>query len=130
MDYNLLSEKMDFYNYHNLMSWIWGTSEDVKKPTQTICVAAHAGDVRLSYYAIMDKLLYGDTHMVGRFQNGESFYICSPEAYKKDGNAKSYRDVLPVTMIDEYLSIRGFDVIWLEKAVNLPGEEIEVEMAV
>ena len=123
-------KKMDFYNYHNLMSWIWGTSEDVKKPGQTICVAAHAGDMRLSYYAIMDKILFNDTHMVGRFQNGESFYIYLPEAYKKDGNAKSYRDYLPIKKIDQYLDICGLDEKWLDKAADLPGAEMEVEISV
>lgn len=121
---------MDFYNYHNLMSWIWGTAEDVKKPRQTICVAAHVDDARLSYYAIMDKLSFNDDHMVGRFQNGESFYIYLPDAYKKDGNAKSYRDYLPIKMIGQYLEICGLDEAWLDKAADLPGAEMEVEMAV
>ena len=123
-------DKMDFYNYHNLMSWVWGTPDDIKIPSQTICVAVHENDERLSYYGVMDKTKYGDARMVGRFQNGESFSIYLPEAYKKDGNARSYSDVLPIKRIDEYLDTCGMDETWLEKATELPGEEIEVEMAV
>lgn len=122
--------KMDFYNYHNLMSWIWGTSEDEKKPGQTICVAVHVSDARLSYYTIMDKQIYGDARMVGRFQNGESFSIYLPDAYKKDGNAQSYSDVLPIKRIGQYLETCGLDEAWLDRAADLPGEEMEVEMAV
>lgn len=101
--------------------------------TKFICVE----DTTMEYlqekildYAIMDKLLFNDTHMVGRFQNGESFYIYLPEAYKKDGNAKSYRDYLPIKMIGQYLEICGLDETWLDKAAELPGVEMEVEMAV
>lgn len=68
--------------------------------------------------------------MVGRFQNGESFSIYLPEAYKKDGNARSYSDVLPIKRIDEYLDTCGLDEAWLEKVTDMPGVEIEVEMAV
>ncbi len=121
--------KMDFYNYHNLMSWIWGISGDVKTPRQTICVAAHVNDERLSYYGIMDKTQYGD-RIVVRFQNGESFSVYLPEAYKKDGNARSYSDVLPIKRIGQYLETCGLDEIWLEKAADMQGVEIEVEMAV
>lgn len=112
--------RMDFYNYHNLMSWIWGISGDMETPRQTICVAAHINDVRLSYYGIMDKSKYGD-RIVGRFQNGESFSVYLPEANKKEGNAKSYSDVLPIKMIGQYLETCGFDEIWIEKAADMPG---------
>lgn len=121
-------DKMDFYNYHNLMSWILGSLEEVK-PSQTICVAANIKDARLSYYGTMDKLKYGD-RIVGRFQNGESFSIYLPESNKKEGNAKSYSDVLPIKSIDKYLEMCGLDEIWLKKAADMSGEEIEVEMAV
>lgn len=121
--------RMDFYNYHNLMSWIWGISGDTDMPRQTICVAVHVNDVRLSYYGIMDKSKYGD-RIVGRFQNGESFSVYLPEANKKEGNAKSYSDVLPIKKIGHYLESCGLDEIWVEKAANMSGEEIEVEMAV
>lgn len=120
---------MDFYNYHNLMSWIIWESDEIKSPSQTICVAVNKKDARLSYYGIMDKPKYGD-RVVGRFQNRESFSIYLPEAYKKDGNAKSYRDVLPIKMIDKYLEVCGLDEKWLNAAVDMSGEEIEVEMAV
>lgn len=123
-------DKMDFYNYHNLMSWIWGIPDDIKTPSQTICAAVHENDERLSYYAVMDKSKYGDARMVGRFQNGESFSIYLPEAYKKDGNARSYSDVLPIKRIDEYLDACGMDETWLEKTTDRSGVEIEVEMAV
>ncbi|MDE6620077.1 MAG: ankyrin repeat domain-containing protein [Lachnospiraceae bacterium] len=123
-------DKMDFYNYHNLMSWIWGIPDDIKTPSQTICAAVHENDERLSYYAVMDKSKYGDARMVGRFQNGESFSIYLPEAYKKDGNARSYSDVLPIKRIDEYLDACGMDETWLEKATDMSGVDIEVEMAV
>jgi len=75
----------------------------VKIPSQTICVAVHENDERLSYYAVMDKSKYGDARMVGRFQNGESFSIYLPEAYKKDGNARTFSDILPIKRIGEYL---------------------------
>lgn len=123
-------DKMDFYNYHNLMSWVWGTPDDNKTPSQTICVAIHENDERFSYYAVMDKSKYGDARMVGRFQNGESFSIYLPEAYKKDGNARTYSDVLPIKKINEYLDTCGMDGAWIEKSANMPGVEIEVEMAV
>lgn len=123
-------DRMDFYNYHNLMSWIWGISGDVKMPRQTICVATHVNDARLSYYGIMDKSKYGDAWIMGRFQNGESFSVYLPEAYKKEGNARSDRDLLPIKMIGQYLEICGFDEMWLNKATDMPGEEIEVEIAV
>lgn len=77
----------------------------------------------------MDKSKYGD-RVVGRFQNGESFSIYLPDAYKKDGNAMSYSDVLPINAIDKYLETCGLDEMWLKKASDLSGEEIEVEMAV
>lgn len=123
-------DKMDFYNYHNMMGWIWGLEEDVKIPSHTICVAVHENDERLSYYAVMDKYKYGDARMIGRFQNGESFSIYLPEAYKKDGNARTFSDVLPIKRIGEYLETCGFDETWLEKVTEMPGEEFEVEMAV
>ncbi len=123
-------DRMDFYNYHNLMSWIWGISGDVKMPRQTICVATHVNDARLSYYGIMDKPKYGDAWIMGRFQNGESFSVYLPEAYKKEGNARSDRDLLPIKMIGQYLETCGFDEMWLNKATDMPGEEIEVEIAV
>ena len=124
------SDKLDFYNYHNLMSWIVGKPEEIASPSQTICVADNIKDARLSYYATMDKLKYGDDRVVGRFQNGESFSVYLPEAYKKEGNAKSYSDVLSIKDINKYLEICGLDEMWLKKAADLSGEEIEVEMAV
>lgn len=122
-------DKMDFYNYHNLMSWIFGGVEEIKPPSQTICVAANIKDTRLSYYGTMDKSKYGD-RVVGRFQNGESFSIYLPESNKKEGNAKSYSDVLPIKTIDKYLETCGLDEIWFKKVVDMSGEEIEIEMAV
>lgn len=122
-------DKIDFYNYHNLMSWIFGGSEEIKTPSRTICVATNIKDARLSYYGTMDKSKYGD-RVVGRFQNGESFSIYLPESNKKEGNAKSYSDVLPIKTIDKYLETCGLDEIWLKKAADTVGEEIEVEMAV
>lgn len=121
-------DKFDFYNYHNLMSWIVGRSEEISPPSHTICVADNINDARLSYYGTMDKSKYGD-RVVGRFQNGESFSIYLPDAYKKDGNAMSYSDVLPMKSIDKYLETCGLDEMWLKKAADLSGEEIEVEMA-
>lgn len=121
--------KMDFYNYHNLMSWICREGKDAIPPSQTICVTINTKDERLSYYGTMDKSKYGD-RVVGRFQNGESFSIYLPESYKKGGNARSYRDALPIKMIDKYLQIQGLDEICLNKVADMSGEEIEVEMAV
>lgn len=121
--------KMDFYNYHNLISWIFGESEEISSPSQTMCVAYNIKDARLSYYGTMDKSKYGD-RVVGRFQNGESFSIYLPESNKKEGNAKSYSDVLPVKTIDKYLVMCGLDEIWLKEAADMSGEEVEVEMAV
>lgn len=119
--------QIDFYNYHNLMSWIWGEDEETKSPNQTICVAVNVKDTRLSYYGIMDKLKYGD-RVVGRFQNGESFSIYLPESNKKEGNAKSYSDILSIKMIDKYLQICGLDEIRLNEVADMAGEEIEVEI--
>ena len=121
---------MDFYNYHNLMSWIWGLPEDKNPPSRTVCAALHESDERLSYYGVMDKITIGDARLVGRFQNGESFSIYLPEAYKKDGNAQSYRDFLPITSIRQYLTSCGFDEAWLHALSEMPGSEIVVEMAV
>lgn len=123
-------DNMDFYNYHNLMSWIWGLPEDQNPPSQTICVAQHKNDERLSYYGIMDKQKFKDTRLVGRFQNGESFSIYLPEAYKKDGNAQCFGDVLPIQSIVQYLASCGFDAAWLNTLSELPGKELIVEMAV
>lgn len=120
-------DKMDFYNYHNLMSWFWGTSDDARIPKQNICVALHE-DNRRSYYGVVTNLKYGD-RLVGRFQNRESFCIYLPEAYKKDGNAKSYRDELPVTSISQYLFSCGFEEKWLNDYTKMPYHEITVEMA-
>ena len=122
-------EKMDFYNYHNLMSWIWGLPEDVNPPSKSICVAQHKNDERLSYYGIMDKHRYGDARLVGRFQNGESFSIYLPDAFKKDGNAQSFRDALPIKSITQYLSSCGFDEAWLNKSFKKADKEVVVEMA-
>ena len=77
----------------------------------------------------MDKSKYGD-RVVGRFQNGESFSIYLPEAYKKEGNAKSYSDVLPLKVISQYLEWCGLNELWLEKVDAMQGMEIEVEMAI
>lgn len=121
--------KMDFYNYHNLMSWICGRVEEIKIPSLTICVAYNIKDMRLSYYGTMDKSKYGDC-VVGRFQNGESFSIYLPESNKKEGNAKSYSDVLPIRSIEKYLETCGLDEVLMKKASDMAGEEIEVEMAV
>lgn len=112
------------------MSWIVGKPEEIASPSQTICVADNIKDARLSYYATMDKSKYGDDRVVGRFQNGESFSVYLPEAYKKEGNAKSYSDVLPIKAINKYLETCGLDGMWLKEAAGLSGEEIEVEMAV
>lgn len=120
---------MDFYNYHNLISWIFGGAEETSPPSQTICLAHNIKDARLSYYGTMDKSKYGD-RVVGRFQNGESFSVYLPESNKKEGNAKSYGDVLPIKTIDKYLEMCGLDEIWLKKAADMSGEEVEVEMAV
>lgn len=92
-------------------------------------MATNIKDIRLSYYGTMDKLKYGD-RVVGRFQNGESFSIYLPESNKKEGNAKSYSDVLPIKSFDKYLEICGLDEVLMKKATDMPGEEIEVEMAV
>ncbi len=123
------SDKIDFYNYHNLISWIAGREEELKAPSQTICVAVNEKDTRLSYYGIINKAKYGD-RIVGRFQNGESFSIYLPESNKKDGNARSYSDVLPIKSIDKYLEICGLNGIWLKEITAMSGEEIEVEMAI
>lgn len=123
-------KKMDFYNYHNLMSWIVGLSEDINFPSKTICVAQHKNDDRLSYYGIMDKQKYKDTRLVGRFQNGESFSIYLPEAFKKDGNAQSFGDMLPIKSIGQYLASCGFDEVWLNMLSEMPSKEIIVEMAI
>ena len=120
---------MDFFNYHNLMSWIYGLEEDTISPTHTICISLHKAEERRSYYTIMDKQKYGD-RMVGRFQNRESFSIFLPESLKKTGNAKSYRDVLPIKNISEYLSTCGFDVSWIKNASDMQAKELQVEMAV
>lgn len=120
-------DKMDFYNYHNLMSWFWGTSEDICIPKQNICVALHE-DSRLSYYGVIADLKYGD-RLIGRFQNRESFCIYLPDAYKKGGNAKSCKNELPVTSISQYLFSCGFDDKWLNCYVKMPYHEITVEMA-
>ncbi len=122
-------EKMDFYNYHNMMSWIVGKEDEMKPSDRAMCVAFHKKDTRLSYYGTMDKLKYGD-RIVGRFQNGESFSIYLPESNKKEGNARSYSDVLPIKTIAKYLEVCGMDETWLENAAGMIGEEIEVEMAV
>lgn len=122
-------EKIDFYNYHNLVSWIFGLPSDEKLPGKTVCVAVNRNDARLSYYGIMDKEKFGD-HIVGRFQNGESFRIYLPEANKKGGNASSYSDVLPVKMIGQYLGEDGFDEAWLDGELDVPCREVEVDMAV
>lgn len=122
-------DKMDFYNYHNLMSWILKREDEIKPEGKTICVAFNKKDARLSYYGTMDKAKYGD-RVVGRFQNGESFSIYLPESNKKDGNAKSYSDVLPITTISEYLEKNGLNEKWLKNAAVMNGEEIEAEMAI
>ena len=121
--------KMDFYNYHNLLSWIYGLKEDETWPSKTICVAINDKDERLSYYGTMDKAKYGD-QIVGRFQNGESFSVYLPEANKKEGNAKSYSDVLPIKIIDQYLETCGLDEMCIRQAANVPGVEIEAEMSI
>ena len=92
-------------------------------------MAINVKDERLSYYGTMDKIKYGD-HIVGRFQNGESFSIYLPEAYKKEGNAKSYSDVLPIKTIDQYLKTCGLDEMCIRQAANMPGVEIEAEMSI
>lgn len=122
-------DNMDFYNYHNLMSWFWGISEDTEIPKQNICIALHKEDERLSYYGIIEDLTYGD-RLVGRFQNRESFSIYLPEAYKKGGNAKSYADVLPIKSISRYLDTCGFEENWLEESTNMPYKEITVELVI
>ena len=111
------------------MSWIYGLEEDTISPTHTICISLHKAEERRSYYTIMDKQKYGD-RMVGRFQNRESFSIFLPESLKKTGNAKSYRDVLPIKNISEYLSTCGFDVSWIKNASDMQAKELQVEMAV
>lgn len=121
-------EKMDFYNYHNLTSWLAGLPEDIDPPSRTICIARHKEEERFSYYGIMDKQRFYDTRLVGRFQNGESFSIYLPEAYKKGGNAKSFGDVLPVKAL--YLDSCGFNEVWLNMLSKMPSEKIVVEMAV
>lgn len=123
-------EKMDFYNYHNLISWIVGLPEDRNVPDKTICVALHKTEERLSYYSVMDKQKFGDARMVGRFQNGESFSIYLPEAYKKNGNAQSFKDVLPIKSIVQYLSSCGFEKGYPDMLSEKPCKEIIVEMAV
>ena len=110
-------------------TWILGREGEIHWPDQTICVAVNKTDERLSYYGTMDKSKYGD-RVVGRFQNGESFSIYLPEANKKEGNAKSYSDVLPIKAIDKYLETCGLDGNWIKKAADMSGEEIQVEMAV
>lgn len=122
-------EKMDFFNYHNLMSWIYGLEEDITQPSHTVCVAFHKADERLSYYGIMDKANHGD-RIVGRFQNKESFHIYLPESAKKEGNAKSYRDALPIKDIKEYLGNYGLDWDRVKSASQMQAKEMEVEMAV
>lgn len=123
------SDNMDFYNYHNLMSWFWGIAEDSIIPKQNICVALHKNEERCSYYGVIEDLQHGD-RMVGRFQNGESFSIYLPEAYKKNGNAKSYSDILPNKSVSLYLNNCGFSLEWLNQPSAMPGREFEVEMAV
>lgn len=122
-------DKLDFYNFHNLFSWIIIKEGEVKSSDRALCVAYNKKDTRLSYYGTMDKLKYGD-RVVGRFQNGESFSIYLPESNKKEGNARSYSDVLPIKSIAEYLETCGFDESWLKNAADMIGEEIEVELAV
>ena len=78
----------------------------------------------------MDKQRLGNARLVGRFQNGESFSIYLPDAFKKDGNAQSFRDALPVKSITQYLSSCGFDETWLNKSFEIADKEIVVEMAV
>jgi len=121
-------QKMDFYNYHNMVSWIVGLKE--KEPLkETICVALNKKEERCSYYGILDKE-YSDTRLFGRFQNGESFSIYLPEAYKKDGNAQSFRDYLPISSIEKYLNSRGFKYGCMAKLAEMTGREINVEIAI
>lgn len=120
-------KEMNFYNYHNLMSWFCGT-DDQEKPTQNICVAFNE-DARYSYYAVIEDYHYGDT-LIGRFQNGESFSIDLPGAYIEGGNAKECYNSLGEKNINMYFKSCGFDGKWLEPIESYTFTYVDVDIAV
>lgn len=120
-------KEMNFYNYHNLMSWFFGTDTQ-KEPKQNICVALNE-DTRYSYYAVIEDCYYGDI-LIGRFQNGESFSIDLPGAYIKGGNAKKSYNRLEEKNIELYLKTCGFDRKWLEQVEKHREIYIDVDIAV
>jgi len=119
--------EMDFYNYHNLMSWFWGTAEDKIKPSQNICVALNE-DKDYSYYGVIDDFSRGDT-LIGRFQYGGNFSIYLPAAFVEGGNAIESGCRLSEQEIDRYLDSCGFNKIWLQEINKFPYLLLEVSMA-
>lgn len=119
-------EEMNFYNYHNLMSWFCGT-DNQEKPTHNICVAMNT-DARYSYYAVIEDPHYGDT-LIGRFQNGESFSIYLPGACIAGGNAKECHHSLGEKNISRYLKSCGFDSRWLKETESYTFISVDVDIA-
>jgi len=126
-DWSIISlpRGMDFFNFHNLVGWFVG-SMDQKKAKQIICVALHH-DKRYSYYAIIKDRDYADT-LIGRFQNGESFYIILPDTPGQDGNARQCEEVLPEKSIIKYLESCGFNYNYLEMINTLPYSVVILEI--
>lgn len=99
---------------------------DKEKAKQIICVALHR-DKRYSYYAVVKDRIYADT-LIGRFQNGESFYITLPDIPGQDGNARWHEQVLPEKSIIKYLESCGFSYSFLEMIDALPYSVVTIEI--
>lgn len=122
----LFPDEMDYFNFHNLVGWFVGFSEDKEKAKQIICVALHY-DNRYSYYAVVKERKYSDI-LIGRFQNGESFYITLPDTPGEDGNARWHEEVLPEKCIAKYLEFCGFGNKYLKMTDDLPNSVVIIEI--
>lgn len=121
-----LGTDVDFYTYHNLIGWLEGY-EEVDGSPELSCGFAKS-EVEENYVAFRDsENEYGDT-LVGGFENGKSFFIYLPEAYKEKGNL-TITENIDVSMKDEikYFKEEGLDIKRLE-SLNFEKHSIKFNL--
>src|SRR5690606_33144169 len=79
-------EAIDFYVYHNLVSWLNGYEENNNNPEFSLGLSNHKNNSQEDYIFYLDtNNNFGDTH-IGAFRNGKTFSIYLPDAYEEYGN--------------------------------------------
>lgn len=92
-----VEESISFYEYHNLVGWLYGYGENQDIPELSIGFSKSKTDAQEDYLFFLDpENKYGDSE-IGAFRNGKTFFVYLPEAYEEYGNL-TIKDTINVSL--------------------------------